>query len=277
MDASRPQAAAAGVELQLDEPDFPVHVTVDAARLQQVIVNLAHNAINHSEPGQTVEVSLGVEQPNALIRVVDNGSGIPSEALEWIFEPFFQASARSKSGMGLGLSLARAIVQAHGGDIDVTSEGAGQGAAFTVRLPLPKKGGDASSEVEPSPMTSADKVTVVLVDDDDASRENIAILLSDAGYNVHEARTGREGLQLIKSLVPSVAVVDVGLPDMNGLDVVRKVRQEHGPKQIRLLALTGFGQQSDREAAVEAGCDMHLVKPIDFATLERVIAYQASR
>jgi two-component system, chemotaxis family, CheB/CheR fusion protein len=276
MDATRPHAAAARVALQLDLPDERVQVKADAARLQQVIVNLTHNAINHSDPGQTVKVVVRDDSAHAEVEVRDEGAGIPPESLVKVFEPFYQASRRSKTGMGLGLSLARAIAKAHDGDISAHSEGAGQGAVFTLRLPLPRAGADTNGDPLEASTAASGRTTIVLIDDDDASRENVAMLLTDAGYDVHEASTGNQGLCLIDDVTPVVAVVDVGLPDMNGLDIARVVREKYGP-QIRLIALTGYGQQSDREAAIEAGCDMHLVKPIDFSTLERVIAYQASR
>lgn len=279
MDVTKPRAAGESIELEFDMPDEPVHVKADSTRLQQVVVNLTQNAINHSSPGQTVRVQLSAEHLQAVLRVIDEGAGIPPEALPRLFEPFFQASRCSKDGMGLGLSLARSIVRAHGGDISARSEGIGKGAVFEVRLPLVDEMAETATDL---PMVSrrenaADQTTVLLVDDDESSRESVGILLRNSGYEVLEAQDGMEGLRLVEQAMPSVAVLDVGLPDISGLEVARRIRQKYGPKQIRLIALTGFGRQADREAAIEAGCDMHLVKPIDFSTLERVIAYQASR
>lgn len=276
MDATRPRAALAGVTLELHVPDEAVYVKADSARMQQVIVNLTQNAINHSESGTRVRVDLRVTGGKAVISVRDEGAGLEKALLTQVFEPFFQASRRSKDGMGLGLSLARAIVLAHHGTIEARSEGLGRGSQFLVRLPLAQSG-EASDTGEFVTVAAAGRTSVVLIDDDDASRESVGILLRDAGYEVFEANNGVDGLKLIEEVAPSVAVVDVGLPDISGLEVTRRVREHFGSKQIRLVVLTGFGSQADREAAVEAGCDMHLVKPIDFATLERVIAYQAAR
>jgi CheY-like chemotaxis protein len=250
----------------------------DASRLQQVIVNLLQNAINHSMPHNTVRVSLEVRGDLAVIGVNDQGEGIALDALPAIFEPFVQATRRSVNGMGLGLSLARSIARAHGGDVLASSDGPGKGARFEVHLPL----GDVASAAAVEPplgeqRAAAGTPSVLLIDDDDASRQSIGMLLRSSGYQVHEAPDGQTGLRLIDEAMPTVALVDIGLPDVSGLEIARRVRAKYGSNQIRLVALTGFGRQADREAAIEAGCDMHLVKPIDFATLERVIAYQVAR
>ncbi|HET6628880.1 MAG TPA: chemotaxis protein CheB [Woeseiaceae bacterium] len=279
LDATKPRADRESIALEVDMPADPVQVKADGTRLQQVVVNLIQNAINHSTSDQTVQVSVGLTgRARALIRVRDQGSGITEEALPQVFEPFFQASRRSETGMGIGLSLARSIVQAHRGEIRATSDGPGKGALFEVRLPLAVNGTDAAAEKQVAGGAgAAEKSTILLIDDDEESRESMGVLLRGSGYEVHEARDGSEGLKLIDKIVPSVVVLDVGLPDISGLEVARTVRRKFGWKQVRLVALTGFGRQTDREAAIEAGCDMHLVKPIDFQTLEKVIAYQASR
>ncbi len=276
MDVVKPRATDESIELEVAMPPEPVHVKADATRLQQVIVNLMQNAINHSESGQTVRLRLESDGSDAIVHVADEGDGIEADALPRLFEPFFQASRRSSNGMGLGLSLAQSIVRAHGGQITAASVGLGKGAAFEVRLPQTDEGGDTATDL-PALNGGSRRATVLLVDDDDASRESVALLLEKSGYEVLQAANGLDGLRLVEAVMPTVAVIDVGLPDVSGLEIARRVREKHGPNQIRLIALTGFGRQADREAAIEAGCDMHLVKPIDFQTLERVIGYQASR
>ncbi|MBN1238839.1 MAG: PAS domain S-box protein [Gammaproteobacteria bacterium] len=279
MDVVKPRAMRESIKLNVELPAEPIRIKADASRLQQMIVNLAQNAINHSAGGQTIELRLFAQRNEAVIRIRDEGVGISAEALPRLFEPFFQASRRSREGMGLGLSLALSIARAHGGDICARSAGLGKGATFEVRLPLMKPE-DMSETMTDLPALDAgypDSGTVLLVDDDDASRESVAQLLRKSGYEVLEAGTGLEGLRLIEEVMPSVAILDVGLPDISGLEVARRTRKKFGSKQIRLIALTGFGRQEDREAAIEAGCDMHLVKPIDFSTLEKVIAYHAAR
>jgi two-component system CheB/CheR fusion protein len=277
MDAVRERANRNGVRIEMTLPDEPVNVKGDSTRLQQVITNLGQNAVNHSKQDQIVTLWLAVESDTAVIKVRDEGIGVAPSALPQLFEPFFQERRSRHGGLGLGLSLARAVTLAHRGEILARSDGIGKGAEFEVRLPIAENG-DTQVDLPRLSQTGSDSVcSVVLIDDDEASRANIAYLMRHAGYDVHEAGNGEQGLELIASVMPSVAVVDIGLPDMSGLDVAKQIRKQHGSKQIRLLALTGFGQQTDREAAIEAGFDMHLVKPIDFATLEKVVAYQASR
>jgi two-component system CheB/CheR fusion protein len=277
LDATRPRAAREGVELEVSIPDEPVFVRADITRLQQVIVNLTQNAINHSKEGDTIRLRVSVEAENAIVLITDEGDGIPPEALSQLFEPFFQASRRSRAGLGLGLSLARSIARAHGGDITAASDGIGKGASFEVRLPIVDESTETGIDLAAALAGRTGTPAIVLVDDDAEGRSSLGLLLQTAGYEVFEAGDGTSGLQLIEKEQPSVAVLDIGLPDISGLEVARRVRRKFGPNKIRLIALTGFGRQDDREAAVEAGCDMHLVKPIDFATLERVIAYQVSR
>jgi two-component system CheB/CheR fusion protein len=182
--------------------------------------------------------------------------------------------------MGLGLSLARSIARAHGGDVVASSGGLGKGARFEVHLPLENAVNGNSAQPEGAPgqrPAAAATRSVLLIDDDDASRRSLGMLLRSSGYDVREASDGETGLRVIDEMMPSLAIIDIGLPDVSGLEIARRVRAKYGPNQIRLVALTGFGRQADREAAIEAGCDMHLVKPIDFATLERVVAYQVAR
>jgi two-component system CheB/CheR fusion protein len=277
MDVARPRGVREGVRIEVKSAADPVYVRADAARMQQVIVNLTQNAINHSGANKVVAVTLLADGDSAILRVEDNGEGISRQALPHIFEPFFQASRRSSSGMGLGLSLARSIVRAHGGDIVAASDGVGRGARFEVRLPLVDMLAETAVDLPVARHDGGGPPTIVLVDDDYESRESLGILLRRSGYEVFEAGDAMGGLQLIERSVPSVAVIDIGLPDVSGLEMARRVRKKFGANQVRLIALTGFGRQDDREAAIEAGCDMHLVKPIDFSTLESVIAYQVSR
>jgi two-component system CheB/CheR fusion protein len=277
MDVTRPRGIREHVRLEVRSSPEPVYVRADAARMQQVIVNLTQNAINHSGADKVVMVTLATDGDNALVRIEDNGEGISREALPRIFEPFFQASRRSSSGMGLGLSLARSIVRAHGGDIVAASQGLGRGARFEVRLPLVDMLSETVVDPPAQHRDGGGPPLIVLVDDDAESRESLGILLRRSGYEVFEAGDAMGGLELIERVVPGVAVIDIGLPDVSGLEMARRVRRKFGANQVRLIALTGFGRQDDREAAIEAGCDMHLVKPIDFSTLESVIAYQASR
>ncbi|HWM85366.1 MAG TPA: hybrid sensor histidine kinase/response regulator, partial [Kofleriaceae bacterium] len=204
---------------------------------------------------------------HVTITVADEGDGISLDNLPHIFEPFFQGQRRRGTGMGLGLSLAQAIALAHGGDIKVFSDGEGQGARFVVQIPQASAAQPSATPraVEPPP---ANARLVLLVDDDEDSRELLAILLRNAGHEVIHAGTASEGLDLLVSRRPRAAIVDLGLPDMSGLEVARRARASLDGTPLKLIALTGFGQQKDREAAAEAGFDHHLVKPLDFDTIE---------
>jgi CheY-like chemotaxis protein len=255
----------------------PVQVNGDASRLQQVIVNLTQNAINHSRDGGRVVLSLSSDDEYAVISVSDEGSGISPEALPQVFEPFFQDAPSRNGGLGLGLSLAQAVAYGHNGRITAESDGIGKGAVFRLYLPLGEDQSETWSGLALAAERQRDHTDVLLIDDDEAARESVAILLRKSGYNVTVAKDGAEALALVDDVQPSVALIDIGLPDMSGLEVARRVREKYARKQIRLIALTGYGRQEDREAALEAGCDMHLVKPVEFSTLERVIAYHVAR
>lgn len=279
MDATRPHAARRSVTLDVDLSSGPVQVNGDASRLQQVIVNLTQNAINHSSDGGHVTVSLSSDDDCAVISVEDEGAGISPEALPQVFEPFFQGSpsGNGNGGLGLGLSLAQAVALGHNGRITAESGGIGKGAAFRLYLPLGEDTSETWSGLVTAAASQRGHTDVLLIDDDEAAREGVAILLRKSGYNVTVAKDGAEALRLVDEVKPSVALIDIGLPDISGLDVARRVREKYPRKKIRLIALTGYGRQEDREAALEAGCDMHIVKPVEFSTLERVIAYHVSR
>ena len=271
LDAARPQADEAGVKLVVELPDVPVEVEADIARMQQLQINLLNNAIRYSPRDATVKFSLRRNGSEAVVVVQDDGDGIAPDILPQIFEPFFQATNRrpGQKGMGLGLSLARAIAQAHGGDITASSDGVGKGARFEVRIPL--AAARQPQAEPPPPLVETNPRLVLLIDDDVDSRELLGVLLEHAGHDVIQAGTAREGLDLLLAHRPRAAIVDIGLPDMSGLELARRARTELGPDGTKLIALTGFGQQKDREAAHEAGFDHHLVKPLDFDTIETVL------
>jgi two-component system CheB/CheR fusion protein len=271
LDAARPAADEAGVQLILDVSSEPLEVEADPGRMQQLQVNLLNNAIRFSPHGGAVKYVLRRHSDSAIVCVEDEGDGIQKEILPHIFEPFFQAGVRrpGQKGMGLGLSLARAIAQAHGGDIAARSDGIGKGARFEVRLPL----ADVRQVAAPTPArpVQTNPRLILLIDDDVDSRELLGVLLEHAGHDVIQAGTAREGLDLLLTQRPRAAIVDIGLPDMSGLELARMARHELGSDGTKLIALTGFGQQKDRDAAHEAGFDHHLVKPLDFDTIETVL------
>ena len=270
----RPLAESRGVKLEVALPEREVLVFGDPDRLQQVEVNLVANAIKYTPPGNTVRLSLTTEQDSAMLRVQDDGIGIPAEMIERIFEPFVrgveddsQLHGPHSGGMGLGLAVVRSFVRAHGGEVHAKSEGVGRGSEFSVTLPLLAAGDGVSEAVDA--LDNADRL--VLVEDQDDSRVLLQAILEDAGYRVVPAADGESAIELIKRHRPGIALIDLGLPILNGYEVARRVRQLVGARDLFLVALTGYGQQQDREAVVQAGFDQHLVKPVDPEDLVNVL------
>ncbi len=245
--------------------DRPLVVLGDPARLQQVIVNLLTNAIKYTEQGGGIYLGLQWEEGTAILKVRDSGAGIPEEKLGEIFQLFYQSDDtldRSDGGMGVGLTLVKAVVELHGGSVDVESAGVGCGSQFSVRLPLIAEE-DVAEEQLNTPVATPNIRSLVLVEDLDDAREMLASLLLLEGLEVYEAATGTDGLKLIQEVMPDAAIIDIGLPEMDGHSVARAIRSEPRFNNIRLVALTGYGQDSDRLAVTESGFDLHLVKPLD--------------
>ncbi|MGZ6142416.1 MAG: PAS domain S-box protein, partial [Myxococcales bacterium] len=278
----RAMADAAELKLEVELPAEPVQVFGDADRLQQVEVNLLTNAIKYTPAGKRVRLSVAVEKDQAVLRVLDEGTGIAAHMLDRIFEPFVRAVDEEQSvhgktagGMGLGLALVRSFVRAHGGDVHATSAGHGHGSEFVVRLPLARDAARAAAIEVARPSRSAGE-SVLLVEDQDDNRMLLADILADAGYVVLPAADGKEAIDLIELRSPALAVVDIGLPVLSGYDVAREVRNRLQRGDMFLVALTGYGQQQDREAVLEAGFDQHLVKPVDASTLLDVLRARRS-
>jgi two-component system CheB/CheR fusion protein len=251
-------------------PDHPLTVDGDPARLQQIQANLVSNAVKYSPMNSTVYFTLTHEQHEAVIRVRDHGRGIESGVLPRIFELFVQGEQsieRPEGGLGIGLTLLRALVDLHGGRVSAASDGPGQGSEFTVWLPLARTGSAADAEPVIPPSRSVQRV--VLVEDQDDARQMLSMLLESRGLEVSTAADGADGAALIEQIRPDLALVDLGLPRMDGYDVARRVRA--GNPDIYLVALTGYGQDTDVRAALEAGFDEHLTKPADPELLDAVL------
>jgi signal transduction histidine kinase/CheY-like chemotaxis protein len=257
----------------------PLWVDGDPVRLEQVITNLLQNALKYTPPDKRVELSVARRDDHAVVTVRDEGIGIHPEALERIFDTFTQLSpslARSRGGLGLGLSLVRYLVRLHGGHVEAHSAGPGTGSAFVVELPLLPTAGIPSglpAAREAAPRLGADggvrrvpletrPPLVLVVEDLDDAREAIGELLSISGFEVDLACDGLTALELAAERAPRVALVDIGLPGLDGYEVARRLRQSLGAG-VRLVAMTGYGQAEDRQRALQAGFDQHMVKPVD--------------
>jgi two-component system CheB/CheR fusion protein len=263
--ALRQNFATRKVALEFELPPNPVLLDADPARVQQIVVNLLDNGSKYSRPGGHVRLTLSEEGSMAKLSVKDDGVGMDPSALQNVFEPFVQDRAtlhRTEGGMGIGLTVVRSLVQMHGGHVSAHSLGLNQGSEFNAYLPLSR-----SNEVQPTPVRyvfhSANRQRIVVIEDNTDSCEMLALLLEQAGHEVKTAADGQSGLELIKSERPSLAIVDVGLPVLDGFEVARRVRQDPQLASVCLVALTGYGQASDQAAALAAGFDEHLVKPLD--------------
>ena len=269
---------AAGHTLRLSIAPPPVTVDGDPTRLSQVVLNLLTNAAKYTPEGGLIELQLSCDGGMAEIRVSDNGIGIPADALANIFNMFSQlepALERSRGGLGIGLALVRGIVELHGGSIAADSAGPGKGSSFSVRLPL---SAPAAHPVEAAPSGALPaRVRVLVVDDNEDAAQMLAMALECAGCEVRVAHCAAEALDLLPVFAPAAALLDIGLPDMNGYELARRMRQQPAGAQAMLIATTGWGQQKDRERAFEAGFDHHITKPIDFDLLHPLLHGLAQR
>ena len=275
VEATRPANDAAHQELMVTLPSRPVYVHADPARLAQVLGNLLHNASKFSRPGGRISLTAEQRGRDLVVTVKDAGMGISSELLPKIFEMFAQGDQtleRSHSGLGIGLTLVRRLVEMHGGTVQASSEGPGRGSEFVVRLP-----GLIEESVAPPPNPAVDAPAVaarriLVVDDNHDAAESMSMLLELMGNETRLAFDGMEAVDAAASFRPDVILMDIGLPKLNGYEAAAQIRREPWGKAMILVALTGWGQDEDRRKSVEAGFDVHLVKPVDFATLTKLLA-----
>jgi CheY-like chemotaxis protein len=251
-----------------------VTVRADPARLAQIAGNLLHNAAKFTPAGGAVTVVVGQAAGHAELHVRDTGVGVAPEQLGRLFEPFAQVDqglARTAGGLGLGLSLARALVEMHGGTLAGRSEGLGRGAEFVVTLPV----APAAPTSLPATVRKPPSRSIVIIEDNEDQAASLADVLSLDGHRVEIARDGRSGLELVRRVRPEVVLCDLGLPDLNGYEVARAIREDEALSQTRLVALSGYAQPEDRERCHEAGFDAHLPKPADRDALDALLASEA--
>ena len=267
--------------LELDLPEEPVEVDGDPVRLEQVLSNLLTNALKFTPSGGSIRVTVLREKAHGVLRVKDGGIGMTPDVIARAFDLFAQANdslVRSEGGIGLGLSLVRGLVERHGGTIEGFSEGPGRGSEFVVRLPLLEAGGarqrreeEAEAPTEPAG-EAPEPLLILIVEDHDDARKMLETLLDGWGHRHLAARDGLEGVALALAERPDAALVDIGLPGLDGLGVARRIRGEPATSRMTLIAMTGYGLPEDRRRALDAGFDGYMVKPIDEQVLQERLA-----
>jgi PAS domain S-box-containing protein len=272
VEIARPLSERMQHELTVTVPAEPICVNADPLRLAQVVGNLLNNACKFTEKRGRVRLSVEREGEQALIRVRDNGMGIAADQLPLIFDMFMQADVsieRSVSGLGIGLSLVKSLVEMQGGTVDAYSAGVGHGSEFVVRLPITAEA--------PTPQPVDDRTTthahrILVVDDSRDAAESLAMLLELTGNETHTAHDGLEAVETAARVRPDLVLLDIGLPKINGYEAARRIREQPWGKSLVLVALTGWGQDEDRQKSREAGFDGHMVKPVDTAALTKLLA-----
>ncbi|HUS65197.1 MAG TPA: hybrid sensor histidine kinase/response regulator [Kofleriaceae bacterium] len=274
-----PEARARSLTVELVPAGVDARIDGDPVRLEQVFGNLLKNAVKYSPPGGQITVTAHADQDSCTVSVRDTGIGMTREMLQRAFDLFSQADSaldRSQGGMGIGLTLVKNLVELHGGVVEARSEGPGRGSEITVRLPRATAAEVAVRAPGPGRQTPPVALTVVVVEDNDDLRTTSQEVLQDLGCRVVVAADGPAGLASILEVRPDMALVDIGLPAMDGYAVAAEVRKELGPSPV-LVALTGYGQPQDRERALGAGFDAHLTKPVSFAALQELLTFVTDR
>ncbi|HEX8615744.1 MAG TPA: ATP-binding protein [Telluria sp.] len=264
---------AAGHALTLAVPAAPLTVQGDPTRLTQMLVNLLTNACKYTPPGGRLALELREEDGAAVIAISDSGIGIPPEALESVFHMFSQlepALKRSHGGLGIGLALVKGLVELHQGSICAASAGPGQGSTFTVRLPLAPQAAPIAPTAAEAPRHGA-ALQVLVVDDNRDAAQMLTAVLDLNGYRTAVAHCGEQAAGYLQEHAAQACILDIGLPDISGYELARRIRAMPLEKQPVLIALTGWGQPSDVDAAIAAGFDHHLSKPVEFAAVQRLL------
>jgi signal transduction histidine kinase/DNA-binding response OmpR family regulator len=283
LEATRPLIEAKEHRIEVDLADStPLHVDADPVRLVQIFSNLLTNAAKYTDAGGLIRVTARVAGENVEVSVRDNGIGIPADMLPRVFDMFSQATSaleRSEGGLGIGLSLVRGLVHLHNGTIEARSAGPGQGSEFVVRIArsLGNSTDDAQAMLVEETSRRHAGLRILVADDNRDSADSCKMLLESSGYEVRVAYSGQEAFDIAADFRPDVALLDIGMPQMNGYQVARQVRSAEWGAEPMLIAMTGWGQESDKQDARDAGFDRHLTKPIDMDRLMLMIEQRGSR
>jgi signal transduction histidine kinase/CheY-like chemotaxis protein len=275
IESSRPLIASRRHRLTTTIPDEPLVVDGDAVRLAQVFANLLNNAAKYTNEQGEIAVTVRREGKDVVVAVRDNGLGIPGEMLGRVFEIFAQVDGlqgRAGGGLGIGLTLVRSLVAMHGGSVAVVSEGRGKGSEFVVRLPLSVASEPRSIAPRYAPAGGAATHRVLVVDDNVDAAESLGMVLDLLGAEVRVVNSGPDALAMMASYGPTVVVLDIGMPAMDGYEVARRIRSDRRYDDVTLIAMTGWGQDEDRRRTRAEGFDHHLIKPPDIVALQTVLA-----
>ena len=276
IETSTPLIHAQQHSLTIELPAYEIALDADAVRLTQVFANLLNNAAKYTPAHGKITVRAEVHEGFAIIRVIDNGIGIPPDLLPQVFEMFVRADTsleRAQGGLGIGLSLVKRLVEMHEGSVEAVSRGAGLGSEFVVRLPLAKEPATKATVTgEPRSAPAPKSQRILVVDDNEDAAATLADLLSLMGHETRTASDGLEALEVVDEFHPDVALLDIGMPKLNGYETARRLRQDRCGREILLVALSGWGQDADRVKSSNAGFDVHLVKPVDIAEIQRLLA-----
>ena len=276
LEVCRPAIKKAGHLLDVHLPEEPLRVRGDRTRLVQVLCNLLSNAAKYTAPGGRIELAAAQEGADIVISVSDNGVGIPQAMLSKVFEMFTQVEntlEHSQGGLGIGLTLVKRLVELHGGTVEARSDGVGHGARFLVRLPADDgSAAPAPESAAHAPVVQERRHRIMVADDNRDAADTLASMLKLFGHEVCIAYDGQEAVELAASFQPDLALLDIGMPRLNGYDAARTIRSQPKGREVLLVALTGWGQPEDKRRSQSAGFDEHLVKPVDPAVLGRLLA-----
>jgi CheY-like chemotaxis protein/two-component sensor histidine kinase len=268
-------------QISASMPPEAIWLEADPLRMEQVLVNLLNNAAKYTEPGGNISVAVERVGNECELKVRDTGAGIVAEMLPRVFDLFVQADKsldRSQGGLGIGLTLVKRLVALHGGTVEARSEGIGHGSEFVVRLPVVAEVSGLKPEDAPAPaQKTQNPLRVLTVDDNVDTAESLAMLLKLFGHETRVAHTGQRALQMAVAEKPDVLVLDIGLPGMSGYQVAERIRQQGELVNVRLIAVSGYGQDADRERARVAGFNHHLVKPVNPARLQELLIEYGSQ
>jgi len=278
IETARPVIEARGHKLIIEVPSELIYVDADQVRLAQVFSNLFSNSAKYTDAGGEIRVRVEREDENVIITVQDNGIGISPEQMSHLFEMFSQATSaldRSEGGLGIGLSITRGLMQLHGGSIKAQSPGLGKGSEFIITLPVastqPQRETVSVSSKEAVSIDSK-RIRVLVADDNQDNADSSTMLLQMCGHEVRTAYSGSEALKIAAEFDPQLILLDIGMPEMNGYEVARRIRATKKGETVYLVAITGWGQEGDKRTARDAGFDHHLSKPVDFETLQALIS-----